>query len=100
MSISVQSIYNWYRNLLRHPQYRWWVVLGTLVYLISPIDIVPDVIPIAGQIDDIMVLTLFMTEISQVVLNYAKSRKDNENAPSPSETDQTVDVEAESVSVE
>ena len=98
MSISVQSIYNWYRDLLRHPQYRWWVVLGTIVYLVSPIDIVPDFIPIAGQIDDIMVLTLFMTEISQVVFDYAKSRKDK--SASPSEPDQTVDVEAESVTVE
>lgn len=97
MSISVQAIYNWYRNLLRHPQYRWWVVLGTIVYLVSPIDIVPDFIPIAGQIDDIMVLTLFMTEISQVVFDYAKSRKDKAASP---ETDQTVDVEAESVTVE
>ena len=97
MSISVQAIYNWYRDLLRHPQYRWWVVLGTIVYLVSPIDIVPDFIPIAGQIDDIMVLTLFMTEISQVVFDYAKSRKDKATSP---ETDQTVDVEAESVTVE
>ena len=98
MNISVQAIYNWYRDLLRHPQYRWWVVLGTIVYLVSPIDIVPDFIPIAGQIDDIMVLTLFMTEISQVVFDYAKSRKDK--VASPSEPDQTVDVQAESVSVE
>ena len=28
-----------------------------LVYLVSPIDIVPDVIPFAGRIDDIMVVT-------------------------------------------
>lgn len=97
MSISVQSIYNWYRNLLRHPQYRWWVVLGTILYLVSPIDIAPDFIPIAGQIDDIMVLTLFMTEISQVILDYAKSRKGNIAAP---KSEQTVDVEAESVSVD
>ena len=32
------------------------VLVGTLLYLISPIDVVPDWLPIAGQADDIAVL--------------------------------------------
>ncbi|MFM2065069.1 MAG: hypothetical protein RLZZ507_4740, partial [Cyanobacteriota bacterium] len=25
MSFSIQSLYTWYRNVLRNPKYRWWV---------------------------------------------------------------------------
>jgi uncharacterized membrane protein YkvA (DUF1232 family) len=32
------------------------VLGGTLLYLVSPIDVVPDWLPIAGQVDDIAVL--------------------------------------------
>lgn len=35
MNFSIQAVYNWYRNLLRNPKYRWWVVLGTALLLIS-----------------------------------------------------------------
>ncbi|NJP11877.1 MAG: DUF1232 domain-containing protein [Leptolyngbyaceae cyanobacterium RU_5_1] len=41
-------LYNWYRNTLRHPKYRWWIILGTLLYLLSPVDISPDMFPILG----------------------------------------------------
>jgi uncharacterized membrane protein YkvA (DUF1232 family) len=33
MNFAMQSIYNWYRGLLKHPKYRWWVVLGSFLYL-------------------------------------------------------------------
>ena len=57
MKISLASLYNWYRKAIRHPRYRWWIIIGTLVYLISPFDISPDILPIAGQIDDFMLVT-------------------------------------------
>jgi len=75
MSFSIQSLYSWYRNTLRNPKYRWWIVLGTLAYLISPIDIAPDFLPIVGQIDDIAILTLLVSEVSQMAIEYAKSRQ-------------------------
>jgi len=53
-SFSIQGIYNWYRNSIRNPKYRWWMVLGTLLYIFSPIDISPDFIPVIGEIDDIL----------------------------------------------
>ena len=52
MNFSIQSVYTWYRETLRNPKYRWWIILGTLAYLISPIDIAPDFLPVIGQIDD------------------------------------------------
>ena len=104
MSFSIQSLYTWYRNTLRNPKYRWWIVLGTLAYLISPIDIAPDFLPIVGQIDDIAILTLLVSEVSQMAIEYAKSRQaatgteasDSVN-DSPSYNPGTVDVDAVSV---
>lgn len=98
MNITPKSLYDWYRSTLRNPRYRWWVVLGTVVYLISPIDIAPDFIPIAGQIDDIMVLTLLLSEVTQMVLDFAKQRKGDIATETTTNTSQdAVDVNAVSV---
>ncbi|MEC4819553.1 MAG: YkvA family protein [Scytonema sp. PMC 1069.18] len=77
MKFSIQSLYTWYRNVLRNPKYRWWVVIGTFVYLISPIDIAPDFIPFLGELDDVMLLTLLVSEVSQIVIEGFKSRQNN-----------------------
>lgn len=65
MNFSIQSVYNWYRNLLRNPKYRWWVILGTALYFVSPLDIAPDFLPIVGQLDDVFILTLLVSEVSK-----------------------------------
>ena len=94
MKISLTSIYNWYRNAIRNPKYRWWIVLGTLVYLISPFDISPDFIPIVGELDDFVLVSLLITEVSQFALEKYKSRKQ----PQTTTSNETVDVKAETVS--
>lgn len=71
----VESFYNWYSNQVRNPKYRWLIVLGTIAYLFSPLDISPDVFPIIGWIDDGVVLTLLTTELSRLALDYRKSRR-------------------------
>ena len=91
------SIYNWYRNTLRHPKYRWWIIAGTLVYLISPIDISPDFIPIVGEIDDLMLATLLVTELSQMFLTRFKA---SEDVTQDATGKNTVEVEAETVATE
>lgn len=91
------SIYNWYRNTLRHPKYRWWLIVGTLVYLVSPIDIAPDFIPIVGQVDDVMLATLLVTEVSQLFLEKFKSRKQSVNNNPETVNSNTVEVEAKTV---
>lgn len=98
MNFSIQAVYNWYRNLLRNPKYRWWVILGTALYFISPIDIAPDFIPIVGELDDVFLLTLLVSEVSQLVIEGVKSRKANRDPNvangSSSNTADTVDVDA------
>jgi uncharacterized membrane protein YkvA (DUF1232 family) len=103
MNFSIQSVYNWYRNLLRNPKYRWWVIIGTIVYLLSPIDIAPDFIPIAGQIDDFLVLSLLVSEVSGLVLESWKAKQGNveteasNNTQADAEKTDTIDVDAVSV---
>ena len=100
MKISLTSIYSWYRNTIRNPQYRWWIILGTLVYLVSPFDISPDFIPIAGQLDDFVIVSLLVTEISQLVMDKYKSSKQSEEFVEEVASNNTVEVKAEPISVE
>jgi len=106
MNFSIQSVYEWYRGLIRNPKYRWWVLLGTLLYFVSPVDVIPDIFPIIGQVDDVFVLTLLVSEFSQLLIEGFKSRKgvtDTETQTTPSTTDaaaksaDTIDVDAVSL---
>lgn len=74
MKFSLESIYGWYRQMLNNPRYRWWIVLGSLVYLLSPVDLLPDVFPVVGWIDDGLIATLLVSEISQMVLTSLKGK--------------------------
>jgi uncharacterized membrane protein YkvA (DUF1232 family) len=50
-----------FQRLLADPRVAWWrkgVLLLAILYLASPIDLVPDFIPIAGQVDDVIVMAL------------------------------------------
>jgi uncharacterized membrane protein YkvA (DUF1232 family) len=95
MKFPLESVYSWYRNTLRNPQYRWWIVGGTLVYLLSPFDILPDFFPIIGEIDDIAIVTLLFAEISQIVVERLKQRQPESNASESNGTEaSTVEVDA------
>ena len=103
MNFSISSVYNWYRDTLRNPKYRWWIILGTLAYLVSPIDIAPDFLPVVGQIDDVAIAVLLISEVSQMAIDYFKSRQTETASASEATgtyaegTARTVDVEASSV---
>lgn len=68
-------IYQSLRTTLRHPKYRWWIVLGSLAYLLSPFDLLPDFLPIAGWIDDGLLATIVIAEVSQLVSDRFKTQK-------------------------
>lgn len=89
------SFIDWYRKLIRNSKYRWLIIVGTLLYLLSPIDLLPDIIPIVGQIDDVVILTLLVSEVSQVLMERIKAVKGKE---AESAADQTVGA-ADSVDV-
>ncbi|MEA5469553.1 YkvA family protein [Spirulina sp. 06S082] len=102
MNISIQSVYNWYRNTLRNPKYRWWIVLGTLVYLLSPLDISPDFIPIIGWIDDGIIVSLLVAEVSQMLIEFSNKDKngtknETETGDRATEAEKVVNVDAVTV---
>lgn len=70
-----QPLYNWYRTLLRNSKYRWIVIVGSLLYLVSPIDFVTDMIPVLGWIDDGVVVSILAAEASQILVEQLKQRK-------------------------
>jgi uncharacterized membrane protein YkvA (DUF1232 family) len=50
-----------FKRLLADPRVDWWrkaLLVVAIAYLASPIDLVPDFIPIAGQLDDAIVVAL------------------------------------------
>jgi uncharacterized membrane protein YkvA (DUF1232 family) len=91
---AVQSLYNWYRNTIRNPKYRWWLILGTFLYLFSPIDVAPDFIPIIGQIDDVVLMTLLVSEVSQMLIDRVKTKQDHVVADASATKTDSVDVDA------
>ena len=98
-----KSFAKWYTRLMRHQKYRWVVLLGTLLYLISPLDIAPDFLPVIGWIDDGLIATLAITEISQLILErkrrpqassrFAQDAQDRRSTQGP-ETATIIDIEA------
>lgn len=99
------SISGWYRNVIRNPKYRWWIIGGSLLYLLSPFDISPDFIPVVGWIDDGLIATLLIAELSTWALERLKGRKDEEpvqtaDAASSGFTPDTKTVDVNAVSAE
>ncbi len=94
MNFSIQSIYNWYRDLLRNPKYRWWVIGASVVYLVSPLDISPDVFPVIGWIDDGIVISLLIAEVSQIVKAKLQEHSVRADKATATAQDTTVDVNA------
>ncbi len=64
-----------YNGLLKHPRYRWVVMGASLLYLVSPLDFSPDLIPVVGWVDDGVVATLLATGITQVLLDRRQAMK-------------------------
>ncbi len=96
-----QVIYDTYRKLIRESKYRWLIILGSAIYILSPIDISPDFLPIVGWIDDGVVMTLLLTEVSAILMDKVKARKEGTNVtetdPVTPSASATVDVDSVSV---
>ena len=76
------------------PRYRHWPA-GTLVggllgflYLINPLDLIPEALPVVGIVDDTLALGLFLALLSRDVKKYMvwKSSSENSNSPTTQKT--------------
>ena len=52
-------------------------IVAMLIYIISPIDLMPDSIPVLGQLDDVAVIALFWPLIETDVRDYVQWRDEN-----------------------
>ncbi|MGL6167569.1 MAG: YkvA family protein [Fusobacteriaceae bacterium] len=46
------------------------VFIGAIIYVINPVDVIPDVIPVIGWIDDAAVVTFIIKQHSAILDNY------------------------------
>ncbi|NJK29235.1 MAG: DUF1232 domain-containing protein [Acaryochloris sp. RU_4_1] len=82
-----------FRQGIRNPKYRWFIILGTLFYLASPVDIAPDAVPILGWVDDGVLATLLISEVCQLMIENSKSK----NQTQAFQTANAIDVKAEPI---
>lgn len=85
-------IYTALRSVIRNPKYRWWAIAGSLVYLLNPFDLAPDALPIVGWIDDGLLATIVVTEVSQLMSDRLKAQKAKNSMQANVES--VVDVDA------
>ena len=55
------------RRYTRVPKGTVAAIVGTLLYVLSPVDVIPDVIPVVGYLDDAAVLALCLKFVKHVV---------------------------------
>jgi uncharacterized membrane protein YkvA (DUF1232 family) len=53
-------------------------VVATLLYFMNPFDLIPDYIPILGQIDDILVLSYLVKYLNKEIERFMAWEKENE----------------------
>ena len=52
-----------FKRLLARPDTAWWerpMLVVLVAYLLSPLDLVPDFVPVAGQLDDAVIVVLVL----------------------------------------
>lgn len=99
MGFPVRFLLDGYRRLLTHPRYGIWVLLASFAYLISPIDLSPDLIPLLGQIDDVALIMLMISAGTQWLSQRINPAEVEVTAPRQTQerTGPTIDVDAVSV---
>jgi len=81
--------------LLRNPRFNWLILLASLVYLISPFDLLPDILPLLGQADDLVLLVFLIYNLLQ---NLPKVFTfDQQNNQKETEDIKTIDVDATTI---
>lgn len=68
----VKALYKYMRDSYV-PWYRKSIVVGALIYFISPIDAIPDLAPLVGYLDDLGVITAVLKFLGSELIPYYKS---------------------------
>lgn len=63
LTIQLKKEFDVYRLVLKHPETPWIAkcILGLAVgYLLLPFDLIPDFIPVIGQLDDVVIIPVLL----------------------------------------
>ncbi len=95
-------IYQGFRQALRNPRIRPWIMLGIFVYLLSPIDLVPSLLPVLGEVDDLVLVGILLSELLQIWAGDPFTPQRREPAPGsqasePPASTMIIDIPAKSV---
>ena len=77
-------------QMMRDPRVAWAskaLAIGALVYLISPLDAVPDVIPVAGLTDDVALIVAVASALARELDRYRANANGAPSEPSSPDTD-------------
>ena len=66
LKLLINLFKDWYNGTYREiPWYSIAAIILGFLYLISPIDLVPDMIPVLGQIDDVVIIRWILMHIAK-----------------------------------
>ena len=93
MNFNINALHNWYRSLFQNPKYRWWAIVASVVYLVSPIDLIPDFLPFAGLIDDTLIISLLVSEVAQIAKAKLQSKSTRSTVDKTDSVGQVIDIQ-------
>jgi len=77
-------IYSVYQYAIQNPKTRWVVIVATVIYLFSPIDVLPEAfLFVFGLLDDGIILSMLIAELTK--LN--RRKKEGKNADAEIDSD-------------
>ncbi len=60
------------KSLVASPVAQFVLFVFTIIYVLSPVDVIPDILPVIGWLDD---LAVFITQISAMVMYFREKRR-------------------------
>src|SRR4051812_33963455 len=51
----------------RTPRKARWILIGLAIYVVSPIDIIPDFIPVIGHLDEVILVPIVLARVRRMV---------------------------------
>lgn len=69
----------WKKDYTRVPRRTMLAIVSALIYFLSPIDVIPDWIPVLGQLDDALVVATCWKLVNKDVEDYRQWQKERKN---------------------